>query len=142
MRSIVANPKAFVFLLLLSVIANLNAQGNMRTPVEQDSPADTLKGDTLTFDRKPGESIRIGTLTVSYNEGYTANITNPGMEYDGYETRDSFKLYEDGEEGIVEFLYISTNEGKDNVRVQTWKGYKIEILDDRNEVLRLKITKE
>lgn len=142
MRSIVANPKAFVFLLLLSVIANLNAQGNMRTPVEQDSPADTLKGDTLTFDRKPGESIRTGTLTVSYNEGYTANITNPGMEYDGYETSDSFKLYEDGEEGIVEFLYISTNEEKDNVRVQTWKGYKIEILDDRNEVLRLKITKE
>ncbi len=142
MRSIVANPKAFVFLLLLSVIANINAQGNMRTPVEQNSSADTLKGDTLTFDRKPGESIRIGTLTISYNEGYTANITNPGMEYDGYETSDSFKLYEDGEEGIVEFLYISTNEEKDNVRVQTWKGYKIEILDDRNEVLRLKITKE
>ena len=64
------------------------------------------------------------------------------MEYDGYETSDSFKLYEDGEEGIVEFLYISTNEEKNNVRVQTWKGYKIEILDDRNEVLRLKITKE
>lgn len=64
------------------------------------------------------------------------------MEYGGYEISDSFKLSEDGEEEIITFLYVSTHDDKNNVSAYTWKGYKIKIMDSRNNPLKMKVTKE
>lgn len=103
---------------------------------------DTLKpGDTLIFDSKLGESIRIGTLTIVYDSNYTASLINENGDYDGYETGNSLKLYENGKGKVITFLYVSTDEAC-TVNVQVWRDYIIEILDNHDNLLRLKVTKQ
>lgn len=114
--------------------------------VREDSvylQADTLKfGDIFIFNREEGRSIRIGTLTITYDSGYMANLVDENGDYDGYEIGDGLKLSEQGDEEVVTFLYVSTCGAEDNESTHVWKGYKIEILDNHNAPLRLRVTKE
>lgn len=114
--------------------------------VREDSvylQVDTLKpGDTFIFNRDEERSINIGTLTITYDSGYTANLVDENGDYDGYEIGDCLKLSENGDEEIVTFLYVSTRGAEDNESTRVWKGYKIEILDNHNAPLRLRVTKE
>lgn len=101
-------------------------------------------GDTFVFDRKYKKGITIDGLTITYDYGTTANLIDENGDFDGYKITDSFKLSENGEEEVVSFLYVSTGVAKDNVSVNNWKGYKIEVSDNyyEHEPLSLKVTKE
>lgn len=105
---------------------------------------DTLKmGNTFILERKLGRSVKIGELRITYEFGVSGSFIAPiDLHYDGYEISDILKLSENGEEEVVTFKYDSTKPQKDNILENKWKGYKIEVLDNLNAPLRIRVTKE
>lgn len=105
---------------------------------------DTLKmGNTFILERKLGRSVKIGELRITYEFGVSGSFIAPiDLHYDGYEISDILKLSENGEEEVVTFEYDSTKPQKDNILENKWKGYKIEVLDNLNAPLRIRVTKE
>lgn len=97
-------------------------------------------GDTFVFDKKYKKGVTINGLTITYDLGVTANLIDEHGDFGGYEISESFKLSENEVEQVVDFNYISTQE--DNQTINIWNGYRIEILDNFNAPLKLKVTKE
>lgn len=103
---------------------------------------DTLKyGNEFIIDLKIGTSITVEDLTLTYEFGSSGNLIGPDHSYIGYDIRHLFKVSDRKSEEVIEFEYISNRGIINNDGIKEWKGYKIEILDDFQEPLKLRVTK-
>lgn len=103
---------------------------------------DTLKlGDEFFIELKSGGGVVVGDLSVIYESGWSDETINPDFSYGGYSIHHSFKISDGKNSKILDFSYSNENNAIENNGMQKWRGYKIEILDDFREPLRMKITK-
>jgi len=103
---------------------------------------DTLKfGDEFIIDLKIDRSFTVEDLTLTYKFGSSGNLIGPDHRYAGYDITHMFNVSDGVSEGIIDFEYVYHNGTIENDGTKEWKDYKIEILDDFREPLKLRVTK-
>lgn len=104
---------------------------------------DTLKfGDAFIIDTRNKISAIIDRFKITYDSGWSGNSIQPDGSFGGCIVCHSFRLSEFEDEKIVIFSYESTAEKGEQATVSKWKEYKIDILDNFSEPLKVRVTKE
>lgn len=104
---------------------------------------DTLKfGDEFFIDLKEGRSIIIEDLTVTGGTSWNADLIEPDHSYGGHEIVYTFKVSDGLSDEILGFTYLDRKGEIEIERRHEWKNYRIEILNDFYEPLKMKVLKK